>query len=71
MLALHIDYKPEDESYNLKDSISNKEKYIPWQGSPFWIGNLELKQFEDAPMNLIFIGVTKSTKTNLQIYLAE
>ena len=43
MLPSDKDSITEDGTYVLKDSISNKNKYIPWHGSAFWNGKLELK----------------------------
>ena len=58
-----------DESYVLKDSIINVSKYQPWHGSAFWNGKLELKQFVDALMHLIFLGVIKSTKKLISTWI--
>ena len=62
MLPSDKDSMTEDQAYVIKDSIANEGKYIPWHGSAFWNGKLELKQFVDALMHLIFLGVMKSTK---------
>ena len=52
----------EDGECVMKDCVLNKDKYTQWRGGPFWNSSLNLNQFIDALMHLLFLGITKSTK---------
>ena len=64
------DSKIADGDYVIKYSILNKDKYTQWCGGPFWNCNLELNQFVDALMHLVFLDVTKSTKKLLANWIS-
>ena len=51
-----------DRKLLMCDHAKNPEKYCHWKGGPFWKSNLQLSQFVDVLMHLLFLGVTKSTK---------
>jgi len=65
------DSEKKDASYVLNDYKMNKMKYTEWRGGPFWNSNLDLIQFVDALMHLMFLGVTKSTKSLLNTWICK
>jgi len=59
----------------IRDNVTNSEstllkldfdkdpaKYSHWRGGPFWKSNLNLYQFVDVLMHLLFLWITKSTR---------
>jgi len=52
------------------DQTKQPEKYKYWKGGPYWKSNLKLNQFIDVLMHLLFLGITKSTKELVFIWLS-
>ena len=53
------------------DYAKNPDKYSHWKGGPFWKSNLQLFQFVDVLMHLLFLGVTKSTKELIYDWITQ
>ena len=39
----------------------DKEKYILWEGAPYWSSTLKVSQYVDVIMHFMFLGVTNTT----------
>ena len=48
--------------YLKKDATMFPSKYKKWIGGPYYTGTLEIYQFLDCIMHLLFLGVVKTTK---------
>ena len=59
------------EVYNdvKNDFVAHKDKFTLWKGGPYWNSNLNLYQFVDVIMHLVFLGVTKSTQNLVQKWI--
>ena len=53
------------------DYAKYPDKYSHWKGGPFWNSNLQLFQFVDVLMHLLFLGVTKSTKNLIYDWITQ
>ena len=53
----------------VRDYNKNNNKYTVWKGGPYWQSGLQLNQFVDALMHLIFLGVTKATMSLISKWL--
>ena len=53
----------------LVDFQRNEIKYNKWCDGLFWNSSLSLKQFVDAIMHLVFLGITKSTHQMINLWI--
>ena len=52
----------EEDNILEKDATMFPSKYKKWIGGPYYTGTLEIYQFLDCIMHLLFLGVVKTTK---------
>ena len=59
------------EVYNdvKNDFVAHKDKFTLWKGGPYWNSNLNLYQYVDVIMHLVFLGVTKATQNLVQKWI--
>ena len=49
----------------------NEEKYKEWRGSDYWNSSMNLDNFVDVIMHLLFLGVAKASKELLLLWMKD
>ena len=52
---------PDNSQMIIKYSKKNQDIFREWNGEPYWDGPLQLYQFIDCLMHLLFLGIVKSS----------
>ena len=73
---INHEYKQSIDSTNIEayskvknDFMGNKETFTLWKGGPYWNSNIQLYQFVDVIMHLIYLGVTKATNILIEKWI--
>ena len=53
------------------DQVKQPQQYKFWEGGPYWKSNLNLNQFVDVLMHLLFLGITKSTRELVYNWISQ
>ena len=51
-----------DSEMIIKYSIENQDLFREWNGGPYWDGPLQLHQFIDCLMHLLFLGIVRASR---------
>ena len=62
---------PKDSDMIIKYSIENEDLFREWNGGPYWDGLLQLHQFIDYLMHLLFLGIVKSSSSLITEWIKE
>ena len=58
------------EAYNdVQNNFLTHIKFTLWKGGPYWNSNLQLDQFVDVIMHLIYLGITKATNVLIEKWI--
>ena len=62
---------PKDSDMIIKYSTENEDLFREWNGGPYWDGPLQLHQFIDCLMHLLFLGIVKSSSSLITEWMKE
>ena len=62
---------PKNSDIIIKHLTENEDLFREWNGGPYWDGPLQLHQFIDYLMHLLFLGIVKSSSSLITKWIKE